>query len=701
MLTITGLLLALTVSGCAQKQWHTYRTLPKLIQEEGIAPDPGQDDFTTASTEGQTGPRSKELEPVPPVRHKVTDGGAAGSLVLPDKELLLNADNLPFTRFIDLALGESLELNYEIAPELANRTDPITLHVSKPVSADQLFGMIQSTLLLYKVGLIASNSGTVQVVPATALRSSPPVLDVQNEVRASKLQLGRVIEFIPLNYINGTAAAEFAQLFINREAGDELRFVPSLNALMLIASPESLPRLREAITVLDRPALQSQTLKLIRPVYWPAKNLIPVVRDMLTAQGVPIRANMSQPGPGVFFFSIDELNAMVMVSPQRAWQRAAENIINELDVPDAAGRGSQVFVYYLKNTRAQDLGRVVSQALGQASAGSEGGAAQAITAAAPIGGLEGLNVIIDEKRNALIFIGDANVYQGILPLLQSLDRTPRQVMLEVTIAEVTLGEANALGIVWNAQNVSLGSTTMVMGTGAVGPVSGEANSDMPSVGGLALPSGGFGVIANNRNISAQLAALASERKAKILSTPRILVMDGESANLVIGDQISVITSEVTNSASNGNSVRGFSFVETGVILDISPTINEGGLVQMELTQEVSLAGEAPAGGNPNINQRKIQTRMVAKSGQTVVIGGMISHNLTSQKSKVPILGDIPLLGALFSSSSGSDSTTELILMVTPYVIGSTEEAEHISNAMKEQLQWFGELFPDFEATPSE
>src|SRR5690606_21667078 len=118
----------------------------------------------------------------------------------------------------------------------------------------------------------------------------------------------------------------------------------------------------------------------------------------------PIRANMSQPGPGVFFFSIDELNAMVMVSPQRAWQRAAENIINELDVPDAAGRGSQVFVYYLKNTRAEDLGRVVAQALGQASAGSEGGATQAVTAAAPISGLKGLNVIVDDKRNALIFI---------------------------------------------------------------------------------------------------------------------------------------------------------------------------------------------------------------------------------------------------------------------------------------------------------
>src|SRR5690606_10191152 len=170
-------------------------------------------------------------------------------------------------------------------------------------------------------------------------------------------------------------------------------------------------------------------------------------------------------------------------------------------------------------------------------------------------------------RNALIFIGDANIYQGILPLLGSLDRTPRQVMLEVTIAEVSLSDANALGVVWNAQNVNLDSTSLVLGTGAVGPVSGEAAEDVPIVGGLALPSGGFGLIANNRNISAQLAALAGERKAKILSTPRILVMDGESANLVIGDQISVITSEVTNSASNGNSVRGFEFIETGVILD--------------------------------------------------------------------------------------------------------------------------------------
>jgi general secretion pathway protein D len=265
-------------------------------------------------------------------------------------------------------------------------------------------------------------------------------------------------------------------------------------------------------------------------------------------------------------------------------------------------------------------------------------------------------------------------------------------MLEVTIAEVSLNDTSALGIIWGATDVNLGSTSMVIGTGA----SQSTDSDdegTASAGGLALPSGGLGIVANNRNLTARLAALAGESKARILSTPRILVMDGEQASLVIGDQISVIKSEVTNSESNSNLVRGFDFVETGVILDISPTINEGGMVQMELSQEVSTAGEAAAGGNPNINKRKIQTKMVARNGQTIAIGGMISHSLTSQKSKVPILGDLPLLGALFSSRSNSDRTTELILLVTPYVLADADDASRLSDAMREQLDWYDEMMP--------
>jgi general secretion pathway protein D len=692
-LLLLGLLACL--ASCSSQQWPTYK--PLKVQQTNAAAEAklaAPEVRTPENAANQV--RAKDLPVAPSILHNQTDYAPGFNVDFPDKELILNADGLPLPRFIDMALGELLELNYEIAPELVSRQDPITLHISKPVPAKRLFEMVQSTLQLYKVAFTISETGSVRVIPSLSLRSAVPMFDAKQELTARKLQLGRIIEFMPLNYISGEEAADFARLFSNSESGDEIRYVKSVNALMMIGSADSLPRIRDAIATIDRPALQSQSIKIVRPVFWSAKSLLPIMSNMLQVQGIPVRANISQGGAGVFMFVIEELNAIVVVSPQRSWHAAVNTVIAELDVPDAAGKGSQVYIYHLKNTRAQEIGRVVGQALGQGvgqSGAAADGGGQLASVAAPIDGLKGLSVIIDEKSNALIFIGDANVYQGIIPLIKSLDRTPRQVMLEVTIAEVSLTDTSALGIIWNATGVNVDSTSMVIGTGARSTTT-DSGSDGASAGGLALPSGGLGIIANNRNITAQLAALAGENRARILSTPRLLVMDGEQANLVIGDQVSVIKSEITNSASDANNlVRGFEFVETGVILDIEPTINEGGLVQLTLSQEVSTAGEAPAGGNPNINKRKIQTKMVARNGQTIAIGGMISHSLTSQKSKVPILGDLPILGALFSSKSNSDRTTELILLVTPYVIANTDDAAHISEAMKQQLDWFEELVP--------
>lgn len=686
------IMLTVLVSSCGTKQWHTYKPL-------NIKPDPEQAKHEESSnpTRDDVGQRNSPISrdiPIPQtIRHEIITQEESAIFSFPEKELMLNADGLPLPRFIDMALGELLELNYEIAPELAARQDPITMHVSKPVPAKRLFEMVQSTLELYKVSFVATDAGGVRVVPSMSLRNTIPVLDTQKEISASKLRLGRIIEFMPLNYISGEEAAGFARLFSNTENGDEIRYIPSVNALMMIGSADSLPRMREAIATIDRPALQSKSIRIIRPVFWSAKSLMPILGNMLTAQSIPVSRGIGQPGSGVSMFTIDELNALVVVSPQKSWQAAVQALVNELDVAEAAGKGSQVYIYHLKNTRAQEIGRVVAQALGQGvgqAPAAAGAGTPSASVTAPVDGLKGLSVIVDEKSNALIFIGDANVYQGILSLLKSLDRTPRQVMLEVTIAEVSLNDTSALGIIWGATGVNLGSTSMVLGTGA-SQSTGSGDDNVASAGGLALPTGGLGIVANNRNLTARLAALAGENKARILSTPRILVMDGEQASLVIGDQISVIKSEVTNSESNSNLVRGFDFVETGVILDISPTINEGGMVQMELSQEVSTAGEAAAGGNPNINKRKFQTKMVARNGQTIAIGGMISHSLTSQKSKVPILGDLPLLGALFSSRSNSDRTTELILLVTAYVLADADDANRLSDAMREQLDWYEEM----------
>lgn len=657
--------------GCSnQMQWSKHAPLKS-------PPISGAQSEARYGAQEQTGEKSRSLTEAGGVTHKrVAEGAGLAGLALPESELQLNADALPLPRFIDMALGELLQLNYEISPMVSSRADAVTMHVGTPVPAKQLLGMVQSTLLLYKVGLVVNESGSVQVVPADQLRNAPPLLNAQQELAMQKIQLGRVIEFMPLNYITGNDAANFAQLFINREAGDEIRYVKSLNALMLIGAAESLPRIREAIALLDQPPLQNQSLQLIRPTYWPAKSLITTLTTLLSAQGVPIKASVSQEGSGLAMFPIDELNAMVLISPQPVWAQAAEALIAELDVPDAAGSGSQIFVYFLKNTRADDLGQVIGQALGQKSSGSSGQAAAPTSVA---GGLKGLDVITDSKRNALIFVGDANVYQGILPLLKSLDRTPRQVMLEVTVADVSLDRANSLGVVWSANDVKVGSTLGSLSTLGLG---------LPDSAGIR-----YALSSKNGDINAALAAIATDTRTKILSTPRILVVDGESANIVVGDQVSVITSSVTDASAPSGVTQGFSFVDTGVILDIKPTINEGGLVQIDLSQEVSGVKPGAAGSNPTISKRKLQTKLVARSGQTVVIGGMIRQSSDGTKTKVPILGDLPFISALFSGRTESTTSSELILIVTPHVIESVDDADRISAVLRKQLVWLDDVWP--------
>src|SRR5690606_4826272 len=156
------------------------------------------------------------------IQHARVGGTSKSSgLVLPETELMLNADGLPLPRFIDMALGELLGLDYEIAPELSSRQDPITLHVSKPVPAQRLFDMVRSTLDLYRVSFVVNEAGGIRVVPSMSLRTAIPVFDAQKEISANKLRLGRIIEFMPLNYISGEEAASFARLFSNTESGDE------------------------------------------------------------------------------------------------------------------------------------------------------------------------------------------------------------------------------------------------------------------------------------------------------------------------------------------------------------------------------------------------------------------------------------------------------------------------------------------------
>jgi len=674
----------MVLSSCASDRMILPNALPDPTAAPAVHAS-GEQDRLQADGEQRPAP---DLQRIPVIRHSLSakDKSVAAELELPDKMLILNADGLPLLRFIDMALGEVLGLNYEIDPVFSTRRDAVTLHITQPVTAKRLLEMVESTLLLYRAGL-SSDNGIVKVVPVERIRSNAPLINFARRASNAAV-LGRIIEFIPLYYIDFNEAITLSRMFIDTAGGEELKYFMSLNAIAVIARPASVRQFREVLALVDRPSMGGVHVHMLRPVYWQADILKKTLSKMLQAQGVPVVSSGKDRNKGVLMISIPVLNALMVISPQQVWLDAVNSLTATLDVPEAAGSGKQSFVYFVRNSRAVDLGNVISQVLGQggisAAAASPSAAPAAISSAVHIDGLKGLSVIVDDKMNALIFVGEAGAYRAMQSLLKQLDRIPRQVLIEVTVAEITLDNSQQLGIEWQFDNINTSNTL----TGTLG-----------TLGGLGLGAGGltYALLNNAGLIKAKLNALASSGRSKILSTPRILAMDGEQAKIQVGDQIPVVSQEVSQVSAAGATgvgvVRSFDYIDTGVILSLTPTINEGGMVQIDLSQEVSEVGQGNAGANPPIFKRNISTKMVARSGQTIALGGMIRHTLTKRENKVPFFGDLPIIGSLFKTIADADRATELLVLITPHVLTSSADAAFITDAMRKELHWQNATLP--------
>nr|MDC2854611.1 hypothetical protein [Ningiella sp. W23] len=258
-----------------------------------------------------------------------------------------------------------------------------------------------------------------------------------------------------------------------------------------------------------------------------------------------------------------------------------------------------------------------------------------------------VKMVVDERANTLIFHTSGEEYQQLLPLIKRLDILPKQVMLEVVIAEVTLQGEFKRGVEFalNKGNYGLSTTGAFMGDG---------------FGGLSyLLQGDNGRIAIN--------LLQTNSLAKILSRPSLVVRDGVSASINVGTDIPII-GETTSDPINGDrQTTSIDYRKTGVELSVTPTVNAQGVVLMEINQKVSnqATGSTSSSVNPSIFERTIKTEVVAQSGQTVILGGLISENNSNSDSKVPLFGDLPLIGALFRADTKNNDRTELVVLVTP------------------------------------
>jgi len=265
-------------------------------------------------------------------------------------------------------------------------------------------------------------------------------------------------------------------------------------------------------------------------------------------------------------------------------------------------------------------------------------------------------------------------YQRVLRVIQNLDVVPSQVLIEAVIAEVALNDDLQYGVQWQLKKG--GSPT------------GASFSSLVT-GGVAAAFPGFNYAFNAANIAATLSALNELTHVNVISTPSLMVLDNKTARLQIGDQVPITTQTATNVVTSSAAiVNTITMQDTGVILSVTPRINESGRVQLEIEQEVSSVVKTTTSGidSPTIQQRRVKTTVVVNNGEVLVLGGMIQDNATKTSTQIPLLGDIPGLGAAFSNKVNSVSKTELIILITPRVVRDGSESRLVTEEYRRKMK---------------
>jgi general secretion pathway protein D len=395
---------------------------------------------------------------------------------------------------------------------------------------------------------------------------------------------------------------------------------------------------------------------------------------------------------------IEQIGAIALFATEKLYVDRVSYWAQQLDKPTQTN-DKQYFMFYPRFARATDLGESVSALLGSATSGtanrsrdtqsampetqssvqienqsnvqaeSSGSSAQQAVSSVKT---ENLTMTVDARSNAIIFYTTGKHYQALLPMIERLDTMPKQIVLEATIAEVTLTDEFSMGLEFALKNGDFS-----MGTaGAFG---------LSKIGGL-----GFTVLGSDGIDKLTGQITQKDSNINVLSSPSLVVRDGVTANIAVGNDIPIVTASTSNplDPDANRTITSQGYRKTGVKLSVTPTISAQGLVVMEIKQSISnqADSDAESAGNPAIFERTLETEVIAQSGQTILLGGLMSENKNTSKTKVPLLGDLPLLGHLFRSEKDSTVKTELILMITPRVIDNTSQWQGIRQKLSEGLE---------------
>ncbi|MFK7853755.1 MAG: type II secretion system secretin GspD [Granulosicoccus sp.] len=589
--------------------------------------------------------------------------------------------------------------NFVVDPRVKAR---VTVISSTPLNSDELYETFLSVLQVHGYAAVPSGD-LIKIVPDVNAKQGP-VPAYSNDQSSSDQLVTQVIK------VQNVPAAQLVPILrpLVPQQG-HLAAYAATNTLIVTDRASNIGRLTTIISGIDRP--DNDEVELVQLRHASASEIIRIMQSLQS------RGGQIDGTPGSVRFAADERTNSILLSGDQTARTRMRGIITNLDTPVESGGNTRVI--YLRYANAADLLAILTGvSAGQAQVGtssSSDDSAAGSTAASPAPTVNANGVAVpqapqvptaslirratqendrpnvdiqaDEDTNALIITAPPDEMRSILAVVEQLDIRRAQVLVEAIIAELSTTNSSQLGVNFAvdgsgdnrpAAYTNLGGATQAL----VGTIASQGAS---LSNGLSLALGRFG--SGGIDFGILLSAIASDSDNNILSTPTLVTMDNQEAEIVVGQNVPFVTGQQL-SASNNNPFQTIERQDIGISLKVRPQINEGDNIKMEIEQEVSDVSSTAVTGATDIttNKRSIKTTVLVEDGQTLVLGGLIDDKISDTRDKVPFLGDIPLLGSLFRYRTGSKSKRNLMVFLHPTILRDPETADYYSRSKYDDLR---------------
>lgn len=633
-------------------------------------------------------------------REPATGGGKTANVSADANGITLNLVGASVAEVAKSVLGDILQVNYTVSDKIKAT---VSLNTTHPVSKDDLLTIFESILRSEGIAMVVE-TGVYKIVPSESVAASGAPARWNGR---GPRQTGTTTEAVPLRYVSATEMERVLKSVA--PAVSIVRVDTSRNLLLVSGTSAELASVRDAVTTFDVDWMRGMSFALL-PVESSDIDAIAQELDTIFAN------DKDSPTKGVVrFIPNSRLKSILVISSRPEYLRKAGGWLKRIDIAGQANE-RQVNVYHVQNRAAGELAvllqKVYHSHSGRQTAAAEqpqttvatgegATGAQVVAVAAPqqpqdadsgtlanlTGGQDaqatpgteaaqanratGISIVSDEPNNALVITATPAEYKRIRQILSRIDVAANQLLIEATIAEVTLNDKLRFGLKWFFKAEASQFNLTDSSAGVVAPV---------------FP--GFSYFVNMPSVKVALDALNQVTDVNIVSSPSLMVLDNKKATLQIGQDVPIATQSAVSVTTPGAPVvNSISFRNTGVILGITPRVSDNGRVLLDIEQEVSDVIPTTSSNldSPTFQQRRIKTTVAVSDGESIVLAGLMQDRSELTRTKAPLLGDIPVLGNLFKQKDDAIKRTELLIAITPHVVKDRKQLQGVVDEFRDRI----------------